>query len=91
MNATDIFKDTVLDAIAQLLPYSPRDFTVDVQLTPSNTGGRYKASVSIVALTAMGLAIKPVLQKQLSAFIARTVQQQGGTYVLNHRITADDN
>jgi hypothetical protein len=78
--AEDMFRDTVNDAIARLLPYAPRDFTVEVNLVNGKARGQYSANVRVVALTDMGRAIKPVLQRRLSMQIAKLVQEQGGSY-----------
>jgi hypothetical protein len=80
MSAEAVFRDTVNDALAQLLPYAPRDFVVKVALDPGVETGHYSAHVNIVAKTEMGKAIQPVLQRKLSIQIGQIIQQQGGSY-----------
>ena len=79
MNAAqDAFRDVVNDAIARLLPYPPRDFTIEVGVTRKDRPGHYKAAVSVVAITPMGRAIQPILQKTLRDEIAKSMTQHGG-------------
>lgn len=76
MSAEDMFRDVVNDAIARLLPYAPRDFTVDVKLEPTSERGKFSANVCVTAITDIGKSIRPVLQQQLGAEIAKALKSQ---------------
>jgi hypothetical protein len=67
-------KETVLDAIARMLPFVPRDLVVEVTAEPSKARpGLYSTSISITPLTEMGKAIHPVLQAHLHEELAKTI------------------
>ena len=73
-------KETVLDALARLLPFVPRDLTVAVTAVPSkDSPGRFTTSISVVPVTDMGKAIYPVLQKELQKELAKSLVATGAS------------
>jgi hypothetical protein len=64
--AEEMVKRAVLDSIANILPFYPRDFDVEITAYPlPDTDQRYGTTISVTPKTEMGRAIHPVLKAQL--------------------------
>ena len=68
-------REVILDAIARLLPFEPRDFTVNVDAVPCvEKPGLYTTSVEVKPVSEMGVAIYPVLLKRLPEEVTKAMK-----------------
>ena len=70
-------KETVLDAIARLLPFVPRDLDVDVKAVPSKERpGLFTTTILVEPKTDMGRAIHSELKKRLPSEMAKVMSMK---------------
>lgn len=75
-------EEVVLDAIARILPFVPRDITVKVEVVPaSGLPDLFNTSIKVTPITDMGKAIYPVLKKYLHEELSKSMKPIGATSV----------
>ena len=78
MQKSDHARDIALDALARLLPVFGRDFTLEIVATAiPNHPGHFSTSVQYVPRSAMGLAIRAVLEAMLPGEIQQVIKERG--------------